>query len=994
EAQAVAEVSAESITYVEAHGTGTALGDPIEVAALTEAFRSGTDKRGYCALGSVKSNIGHLDTAAGIAGLIKTVLALQHRQLPPSLHFQRPNPRIDFDSSPFYVNTQLRPWLSSGPRLAGVSSFGMGGTNAHLVLQEAPPAPAPSPSRPSHLLVLSARSQAALHQAASRLASHLQSHPDLPLADVAFTLQQGRRHFPHRLALACNSTAEALSLLQQPHSPSVARSLAADSPPSVAFLFPGQGSQYVRMAAGLFSHEPVFRDCLSRCDELLRPHLPSSLLLSLYPPSGQEAQADALLAETWLTQPALFSVEYALAQLWLSWGVQPSALLGHSIGEYVAACLAGVFRLEDALALVAARGRLMHSLPPGAMLSVPLPESELLPLLSSTGCDLAAVNAPSSCVASGSPSSISSLESLLRSRGLSSQRLHTSHAFHSSLLEPILDSFLSLLSSLPLQPPRLPVVSNLSGSWLSASQATSPLYWVRQLRSTVRFSDGLSTLLSSSPIVLLEVGPGHSCSTLARLHPSSSSSLLLSSGRHPNDPRHDCLVLLSCLAHLWALGLPISWPSFSSHESRRRLPLPPYPFQSLPFWLSPSGTRHRRRSEPAVLPSTPQPVLADTPDAPQSGSEALIARVWRELLGVARLGRHDNFFELGGHSLLAIQVITAINREAGTQLASHALLGAPTVAALAGALDAALAQRDPAASSAPPLPLLELQRGESRRLPLFLVHPVGGNVYFYRELVSALGPELPVYAFQARGLEENTEPLNRVEDLAATYLQALLRFRPRGPYALGGASFGGAVAYEMARRLRASGEEVHLLALLDTPGPGQMPPALEDEAAILASLSRSAADDALSVEVLRALSPEERLHRVLEKQKELGRLSPDTQPEQLRRVVQVFKANMDALFAYVPGPYPGLVTYFLAEERRPHEDPPRPDEAWSGRAAGGLLLHRVSGNHLTMNAAPHVATIARHLRTRLSESPPAPVTGAHMNESPLPPLEKQHGNDE
>ncbi|HEY3572045.1 MAG TPA: type I polyketide synthase, partial [Thermoanaerobaculia bacterium] len=407
-AQLAAEVDPDTITYVEAHGTGTPLGDPIEVAALTRAFRARTDRKGFCALGSVKTNVGHLRSAAGSASLIKTVLTLKHRQIPPSLHFQRPNPQIDFAGSPFYVNTRLAEWRPEGghPLRAAVSSFGVGGTNAHLILEEAPEPEPSGPSRPWQLLPLSANTATALDTLRRDLAAHLRRHPDLPLADAAFTLQVGRRAGKHRGFLACRDLTGAAEGLEAGHLQTAFQEMRSRP---VDFLFPGQGAQYPGMGRELYESEPAFRDSVDRCCEVLRPLLGLDLRAVLYPAPEGMAEAGRRLEQTALAQPALFVIEHALARLWMSWGVRPRAMLGHSLGEYVAACLAGVFSLEDALALVAERGRLMQALPAGAMLAVPLPEGEIAPLLG-PGLALAAVNGPARVVVSGPEAEVAALE--------------------------------------------------------------------------------------------------------------------------------------------------------------------------------------------------------------------------------------------------------------------------------------------------------------------------------------------------------------------------------------------------------------------------------------------------------------------------------------------------------------------------------------------------------------------------------------------------------
>jgi len=594
-AQAAAGVNPETITYVETHGTGTELGDPIEISALTQAFRLGTQKSGYCAIGSVKTNMGHLDAAAGVAGLIKTVLALKNRRIPPSLHFTRPNPNIDFDSTPFYVNTRLTEWESNGaPRRAGVSSFGIGGTNAHVVLEEAPPPAPTTPSRSRQLILLSAKSASALEAATDRLARSLAEHPEYELADVAFTLQQGRRLFGHRRALVCASREEAISILQSRDPRRLFTASGASEGRPVAFLFTGQGAQYLHMGADLYRDEPVFRQALDSCAEILRPHLGFDLREALYPQGGDPEEAAARLTATSLAQPALFAIEYALARQWMAWGLQPQAMIGHSLGEYVAACLAGVFSLEDALALVAARGRLMQSMPPGAMLSLPLPEREVLPLLGPQ-LSLAAVNGPALCVVSGPEEAVAALQEQLAARGVEGRRLHTSHAFHSSMMDPALEPFKALFQGLRLNAPALPFISNLTGDWITPEQAVDPAYWAAHLRSTVRFSQGLETLFREPGLALLEIGPGRTLATLARSHPARPQEQpVFTSLRHPLDTTPDLAFLLQTLGQLWLSGVQVDWDGFCAGEKRRWLHLPTYPFERKRFWVEP-------KKQPAVV---------------------------------------------------------------------------------------------------------------------------------------------------------------------------------------------------------------------------------------------------------------------------------------------------------------------------------------------------------------------------------------------------------
>ena len=601
-----AQLSAEAIDYVEAHGTGTALGDPIEVTALTRAFRRSTERKGFCAIGSVKTNIGHLDAAAGAAGLIKTILAMEHRQIPPSLHFEEPNPEIDFSSSPFFVNAQRRDWTprsqgdSTLPRRAGVSSFGIGGTNAHVVLEEAPVSPPASPSRPFQLITVSAKSKSALESASSRLAEHLRSKADLELPDVAYTLQTGRAHFNHRRLIVCGQRSQALEL-ERDDSPRVRSSVLQPSQPSLAFLFSGQGSQYPEMGLGIYRTEPAFKQAMDDCALHLQASLELDLRHLIFPSQGPASEAESRLRQTRFAQPALFALEYSLARLWMSWGLRPTAMIGHSIGEYVAACLSGVFSLRDALTLVAARGRLMQGLPAGAMLAVSLPEQEACQLTDSE-LSLAAVNGPSSCVLSGPTPRIDQLQTRLQQEEVSCRRLLTSHAFHSHMMEPILAEFASELETVELNPARIPYLSNLTGDWIHPEEAADRSYWVRHLRSCVRFDSALERLFQDPDRVLLEVGPGRTLATLAQRHPRREArQRVLSSLRHPQDSSADEEFLMTSLGGLWLAGLDIDWKRFYAGERRLKVSLPSYPFESKRFWIKPSDRAEQPSSDAPPL---------------------------------------------------------------------------------------------------------------------------------------------------------------------------------------------------------------------------------------------------------------------------------------------------------------------------------------------------------------------------------------------------------
>lgn len=583
----LAGISADTISYVEAHGTGTLLGDPIEIAGLTRAFRASSSGRNFCALGAVKGNIGHLDTAAGVVGLIKTVLALQHQVIPPTLHFQRPNPQLNLDESPFFINREPLAWqpANNTPRRAGVSSFGIGGTNAHVVVQEAPLRPSSGPGRGWHLVTVSAASDAALEQSCTDLSVHLVDHPNEPLSDVAYTRLIGRKALKHRRFLVTQSREEAAALLT---TLAPERVFSREQEPihrPITFMFPGQGAQHPNMGTELYGSEPVFRQEVDRCLELLAPHLDVDLRPLLYPPPGGEEAAAVQLQQTHLTQPVLFVIEYALAQLWRSWGLEPESMIGHSIGEYVAACLSGVFSLEDALALVALRGKLIQGLAPGAMLSVPLAAADLQPYLNDN-LSLAATNGPALCAVSGPAAAIDTLESRLSQERIACQRLHTSHAFHSAMMNPIVAHFVAAIRQIRLHPPQIPYLSNVTGEWITAEQAMDPHYWGQHIRQTVRFAEGLSLLLQNPDRILLEVGPGRTLRTLVRWHPDKKpNQFMLASLPHPQDNQSDTFTILNTIGHLWLTGVALDWAAFYAHEKRQRLPLPTYPFQRQKYWI-------------------------------------------------------------------------------------------------------------------------------------------------------------------------------------------------------------------------------------------------------------------------------------------------------------------------------------------------------------------------------------------------------------------------
>ena len=699
----VAGVEPESITSIEAHGTGTRMGDPIELAALTKAF--GTDARHFCWLGSVKTNIGHTDAAAGVAGFIKTVLALEHRQLPPSLNFEQPNPEIDFEHSPFRVNTQLRDWDTGGlPRRAGVSSLGIGGTNAHTVLEEAPALPAPERSRTPQLLVLSAHGPAALGRAVDRLGGHLREHPEVPLGDVAWTLQVGRPAHAHRAFAVGQDLPEVLRALAERADD--ARLEPGERP--VVFMFPGHGGQHVGMGRELYATQPAFREAVDECRAQLAPVLGFDLRAVLHPEPSDAAAlelASARMGEFITGQLSVFVIEYAVARLWKRWGVKPAAVVGHSLGAYAAATVAGVFSLADALHLVLERSRILASLPAGAMLAVPLPESELLPLLLlHDGLSLAAVNGPAQCTVSGPVMDVEGLQARLTARGVESRLLRIPGAGHSPLVEPSLAAFTACVQRVERRPPQLPWISDLTGAVVTAEQAVDPAYWAAHLRHTVRFGDALGTLLAGPASVFVEVGPGRTLATLARQHPDAGAHLTVATLPHPADTTSDLITALTAAGRLWAAGVPLSWQGLHGGSKRRRVPLPTYPFERQRYLVeapdapAPVPTQTSK----AQLPDdTPAESPAVTTELPEDLTVRRIATAFAEVLGLPRVGLHDNFFEMGGDSLMAAQLIARLRPHVSTPLRVKTLFRAPTVTRLARFVAEAVAAEATSAGAAP-----------------------------------------------------------------------------------------------------------------------------------------------------------------------------------------------------------------------------------------------------------------------------------------------------
>jgi len=742
EALANAGVDAESISYIEAHGSGTPVGDPIEIFALTKAFRNFTQRNGFCAVGSVKTNVGHLDAAAGMVGLIKTVLALKHRKLPPSLHYSKSNPEINFPDTPFYVNAQLAEWKSKVPRRAGVMSTGMGGTNAHVILEEAPQSAVTSQSNPPYLLVLSAKNEKTLDLATQNLREFLKSGEPVNMNDVSYTLQVGRKAYSHRRFVVCNSQEDAASALNLKNSRRTVSSL-LDEPAQrpLVFLLPGIGDHYVGMGADLYEQGDIFKQEVDRCARILEPHLGIDIREVIYPQSrswkkvgqskgidlkkmlGREDEVEDVdaqkLNQTLHAQPAMFTIEYALARMWYDLGVVPDAIVGHSLGEYVAACLAGVFSLDDALRLVACRARLVNELPQGAMLAVPLPEKEILPLLNEE-LSISLINGPNLCVVAGPVTAMSKFGRLLKGKDINYRPVKSAHAFHSKMLDPIVKEFEAEVKKVQLKEPKINYASNITGGWISKTDATDPAYWARHVNHTARFSDALHSLWQFKDPILLEIGPGKALGALAMQHPArgeTGNPVVVSTLRPHYEHNSDVELLLQSIGRLWLSRVKIDWSHFRKKHQHRFVSLPTYPFDRQRYWIEKPNAGVRTVNGPclpandappvstgkaAMMPITPtqsenQPNIAVTNCALASHSNqgtrrdrlaSRLRRLIKELSGVEVVSDTDSFTEMGFESLFLTQASQLFQSRFRVKVSFRQMLDElSTISALARYLD-------------------------------------------------------------------------------------------------------------------------------------------------------------------------------------------------------------------------------------------------------------------------------------------------------------------
>ncbi|MGO8795977.1 MAG: amino acid adenylation domain-containing protein [Candidatus Sulfotelmatobacter sp.] len=706
-AQSAADVPVESIRYIEAHGTGTPVGDPIEFEALRKVFESKTDKKQFCYLGSIKGNVGHPTNAAGVAGLIKAALVLHHEQIPPTLHFNTPNPKIDFASSPFVMADKLVSFPRGEEiRRTAVSSFGFGGTNVHVILEESPAPKKSSASRPLQLLPISARSQTALDAYSRALADHFNNAPPQSFADAVYTFQTGRKQMAQRRFVVAADSEEAAKLLLQPNPLRCGSKRCERRNPPIVFLFGGQGTQYVNMGLNLYRDEALFRAIVDDCCEILKPHLGRDLRELLYPKSGDEETAKTSLQNTFFTQPSIFVIEYALARFCQSIGIEPATMAGHSIGEFVAATLAGVWQLDDALAIIALRGRLMQDLPRGSMLSVSGGAESIAKRLP-PALQIASNNAPALCVVSGPEAEVAQFQKQLEAENIVCRHLHTSHAFHSAMMDPMVEPLREAVAKVRLSPPVKPFVSTVKGRPITAEEATDPAYWAQHARATVEFSTAITYLKAQGHDLFLECGPRSTLCSLARQQfTPERPCFAIPTLSDTHEDNTEWATLLFAMGSLWQNGVPIDWDAFYANEDRRRVPLPTYPFERQRFWVDPAvGVAAARGVQGADAATEYRQIEATHSLAPQeeaastsagSRQNRIAARVLDLLAPVcgrerSQISLSATFMEQGFDSLSLTQVAFAIRKEFSVKVSFSQLMSQwPNVEMLAGHLDSVL----------------------------------------------------------------------------------------------------------------------------------------------------------------------------------------------------------------------------------------------------------------------------------------------------------------
>jgi phthiocerol/phenolphthiocerol synthesis type-I polyketide synthase E len=944
-----AQCKPSDITCIEAHGSGTVVGDPIEWNAFLQAYQEQNTSI-PCKVGSVKTNVGHLDTAAGIAGLIKMCFAVKTGLIPPTLHFSKPHPLLNIQDTRFSITHTLETWPETPKRIGAVNSLGIGGTNAHVVVEEPPiPQASPEDKTPVRLYVVSGETQEAMLNNRLRLADFLTENPQSVLSDVAYTLQKGRKHRPHRSFVVATHHEDTVAQLRAPVSNETYRLFNAQATTETVWMFPGNGTFYPGLAQHLYQQEPVFQNTFLLCAKLFKPLIDADLTSCVFTQTHQESSLTTPL----ISVPALFSIEIALVALWQSWGFSPSCMIGHSMGEYAAAYVAGVFSLEDAVRLVACRAHIFNTMPKGGMLSIPLEASRVEKFLTPT-LSIAAYNAPSACVVSGDIENITLLQNNLLKQGVETKWLHMPIAAHSAMLDPYLDRFLDVLKNVAWHMPQQKYISTVTGDWIEPHNAVSCEYWVQHLRHPVYFSKGIEKLLSNTPRVFIEMGPGHVLSSLLKMHTSKKPfHTTLTTLPSAQDPTPSNLYAYTALGKTWLHGLQPTWEHLYQGYQPKRTPLPTYAFDHQHYWVPAPEKQPQGHAQSIVIPKTK--ATQQQPLSNASATEQALHNIWSSLLGVQHIARNDTFFDLGGHSLLAVRLFASIKDTFGVDLTLSTLFEAPTLQACASYIDTHMQKKEAAWS-----PLVKIQT-QGDRIPFFCVHGAGGNVLNFALLSKLLGPKQPFYGLQAQGVDGVLPVLESIEAMASLYLDAVLKQQPHGPYVFGGYSGGGVVALEMAQQAVQKGLPPPCVVLFDTYHP-QMDlniPSLKDHMQRTLKQGPFYLSHFLKTKTLKYWKKHQ-TQRALRQHTQ----SNTPLPHHLRDTVMT-QAYFKASSAYIPKPYHGTGMLFKAAYTHPVYSAAGNDFGWSDVFTSDFKIYSVGGDHEHMMEEPHVHTVVEHLQKGL-----------------------------
>jgi len=940
EAQRKAGVSSDSITYVETHGTGTILGDPIEVSALKEAFKC-NQTRENCYIGSVKSNIGHLDAAAGVAGIIKTVLALKNKTIPKSLHFTSPNPKLEIEDSCFKVaETKIKWDTNQLPRMSGVSSFGIGGTNVHVVLEEYNTKENLQSVSKAVLIPLSAKKNEAVIAQTDQLIDFIQNNDKISLIDLSYSLSARRAEYQFRKCVFGNSTSKILDQLKSGKEP-----VSSLKPGKIVFMFTGQGAQYLEMARGLYDNFSFFADIMDRCSTILSDLAGFDIRDIIW----SNKFSSQLINSTQYTQPALFIIEFALAKLLIKFGINPDELIGHSIGEITSAAISEVFSLEDAITLIFWRSRLMEAQPRGSMLAISLPEFETKKHLGND-LSIAVINSKKQTVVSGNTESIKILNEKLTKQKIRSSIIQTSHAFHSHMMDGMLEPFKKKIENIEFHDPKIPFISNVTGKVITNKQAKSPQYWAEQIRNTVRFDEGISELLTSENSCFIEVGPASVLSNLTKQNSLRNHSQHVFALQQRNQSAvHQYQDFLSTLAKLWENGVDIDWRIFFEGTNAKIISLPTYPFQRKKFWIDKirNNTNEFEDKLEIEFPEKDQPPSSEE----LTVSEEIARNTFKEILGIDNFSKNDDFFTLGGDSLMASSLISLLKRKYQIKLRVTDLMQNPSVSALSTLISA------PAQKTKLPECLIKLSQGDEKLSPIFLIHAIGGGALIYNDLLKNLKLRNPIYGIKAVGLWDKKTPLQSVQKQAEYYLEAINETYKDKQIHLAGCSYGGLIAFEISKMMKSG--TVLSTVMFDSPGPGYLPKALNNDDEIFAYMLDQDNDNRKFSDYLAELSKIPQQNKqdftfgIIKKWSGFNNMKQSDFCDQ----VNVLKANLNAMNQYKTDAFDGKIHFFKAMESD-ELNALTPELAWIPLAVGGIEIIPCGGNHISMLSEPHVKKLA------------------------------------